>query len=194
VRAATQPVNATMREPSPCQRWSERGAGRRRAPGTIVAAVQEGPGTTRYQWLLVVTIAAGLVGMHHLVAEPSGHAGHSAHTTPMILAASPGSSLMSPTPTEHSHAGPLAVNPVEASVTATAVQASHPCCGDPRDLGRCCFAVSTTTSALTTVLIFVAAWRRPWGPGHLLVGVGAVAARAPPTDSVRFTRLCVLMR
>jgi hypothetical protein len=141
-----------------------------------------------------VTIAAGLVGMHHLVAEPSGHAGHSAHTTPMILAASPGSSLMSPTPTEHSHAGPLAVNPVEASVTATAVQASHPCCGDPRDLGRCCFAVSTTISALTTVLIFVAAWRRPWGPGHLLVGVGAVAARAPPTDSVRFTRLCVLMR
>ena len=95
--------------------------------GTIVAAVQGGPGPTRYQWLLIVTTATGLVGMHHRVAEPTGHAGHSAHTTPTILAAGPGSSLMSPTPTEHSAAGPLAVNPVEARVTVTAVQASHPC-------------------------------------------------------------------
>jgi hypothetical protein len=76
---------------------------------------------------LIVTIAAGLVGMHHLVAEPTDIAGHSAHTTPTILVAGPGLSLTSPTPTEHSRAGPLAVNPVEARVTVTAGQASHPC-------------------------------------------------------------------
>jgi hypothetical protein len=163
--------------------------------GTIVAGVRGGPGTTRYHWLLSVTIAAGLVGMHHLAAEHNGHAGHSARTMPMTLAASPGSSLMSPTPTEHSHAGPLAVKPVEATVTATAVLGTHPCCGDPMDpVGHCCLTVLTTISPLTTVLIFAAAWRRPWEPGHLLAGVSAVAARAPPTDSVRLTQLCVLRR
>ena len=146
----------------------------------------------RHQWLLIVAIAAGLVGMHHLVAENSGHAGHSA-PTPMTMAAGPGSSLMSPTPTEHADAGPLTVNPVVARTALASVLVRHPCCGDVMAMvGYCCLAVLTTISTLTGVLLFVAAWRRPWEPGHLLVGVSAVAARAPPIGSVRFTQLCVL--
>lgn len=148
----------------------------------------------RHRWLLIVAIAAALVGMHHLVAERSGHAGHSAHA-PITMAAGIGSSLMSPTPTEPSAAGPLAVNPVEASVALAAVPAPHSCCGDSMDVvGHCCLAVLTTITALTAALIFVTAWRRPWEPGHLLAGVGADAARAPPTGSVRLTQLCVWRR
>jgi hypothetical protein len=148
----------------------------------------------RHQWLLIVAIATALVGIYHLVAEHSGHAGRFAHA-PMTMAAGVGWSLMSATPTEHSPAGPLAVNPVEASVALTAVLALHPCCGDSMDMvGHCCLAVLTTITALAAVLIFVTAWRRPGEPGHLRAGVGAVAARALPTGSVRFTQLCVLRR
>ena len=105
---------------------------------TIVDRVRGGTGRIRYQWLLIVAIAAGLIGMHHLVAGHGGQEGQSAHT-PMTIAAGPGLSLMSPTPTEHSHAG-LAMNPVLARVAANSVLASHPCCCDPMDLvGHCWF-------------------------------------------------------
>jgi hypothetical protein len=53
----------------------------------------------RHRWLLIVAIAAALVGMHHLVAERRGHAGPFAHA-PLTLAAGVGSLLMSPTPPE----------------------------------------------------------------------------------------------
>lgn len=160
---------------------------------TIVDRVRGGTGRIRYQWLLIVAIAAGLIGMHHLVAGHGGQEGQSAHT-PMTIAAGPGLSLMSPTPTEHSHAG-LAMNPVLARVAANPVLASHPCCCDPMDLvGHCCLAVLTAMTALAAALVLVTAWRRLWEPGHLLVGVGAVPARAPPTGSVRFIQLGVLRR
>lgn len=148
----------------------------------------------RHRWIWIVAIAAALVGMHRLVAEHRGHAGPSAHA-PMTLAAGVGSVLMSPTPTEHIPAGPLAVNPVEASVALTAVLASHTCCGDSKDMvGRCCLAVLTTITAVTAALMFVTAWRRRGWPGCLRAGVGAFAARAPPTGSVQCTQLCVLRR
>jgi hypothetical protein len=95
----------------------------------------------RNRWLLIVAIAAALVGMHHLVAEHRGHAGPFAHA-PLTLAAGVGSLLMSPTPAERP--------PAVAS-----------------DQG---------------------------GPGHLRAGVGAGAARAQPTGSVRCTQLYVLRR
>jgi hypothetical protein len=152
-----------------------------------------GTGMIRYQWFLIVAIAVGLIGMHHLVAEHGGHEGQSAHTT-MIMTAGPGWSLMHPTPTEHSHARP-AVNPVGARVAAISVLASYPCSCDPTDMvGHCCLAVLTAMTALTAVLILGTAWRRLWEPGCLLVGVGAVPARAPPSGSVRFLQLGVLRR
>ena len=136
---------------------------------------------TRHRWLLIVAIAAALVGMHHLVAEHRGHAGPSAHG-PMTLAAGAGSVLISPTPTEHPPAGPLAVNPVKASVALTAVSASHPCCGDSRNMvEQGCLAVLTTITAVTAVLIVVTAWRRPAGPGHLRAGSAPVrCGHSPP--------------
>jgi len=61
----------------------------------------------RHRWLLIVAIAAALVGMHHLAAEHRGHAARFAHA-PMTLAAGIGSVLMSPTLTAHFPAGRLA--------------------------------------------------------------------------------------
>ncbi|MDQ2790909.1 MAG: hypothetical protein DLM60_04060 [Pseudonocardiales bacterium] len=135
----------------------------------------------RHQWLLIVAIAAGLVGMHHLVADPAGH------TMPMMVATDSGSTSI---PTERSHAGPVGVNPVVPRLVSISVVVSQAdCC-----VGHCCVAVLTALTGLATALILVAAWRRPSEPGFLLAVVGALGARGPPTGCARFTQLCVLRR
>lgn len=154
---------------------------------TIVAGVGEWAGTTRQQWFLIVAIAAGLIGMHHLVHI------HSGHPMPVLMATGPGPALMSPTPTEHVHFGPIDVSPVGAR--STSVVAAQPWCCEPMEMmGHFCMAVLTALTALTAALILAAAWRRPWELGHLLAGVRALAARSPPIGSVQFTQLCVLRR
>lgn len=133
----------------------------------------------RHQWLLIVAIAAGLIGMHHLVADPAGH-----------MATGSGSTSMSTMPTERSHAGPVGINPVEARLVSISLVVSQAdCC-----VGHCCVAVLTALTGLATALIFVAAWRRPLEPGSLLAVIGALGARGPPTGCARFTQLCVLRR
>ncbi|MEO7194382.1 MAG: hypothetical protein ABIZ05_06105 [Pseudonocardiaceae bacterium] len=141
----------------------------------------------RYQWFLIVAIAAGLVGMHHLV-QP-----HTAHTMSMTMATSPESSLMSVTPTAHAHPGPMGGNTVGARSNSTSVVTSQPDCCDPMDtVGHCCLAVLTAITAFAASLVFAVAWRRPGELGHLPAALSALAARSPPTGSVRFTQLCVL--
>jgi hypothetical protein len=131
----------------------------------------------RHQWLLIVVIAAGLVGMHHVVHV------HTAHTMPMTMA--------SATPTKHAHPTPIGATPV--AVTSTLV--SHADCCDPVDMvGHFCLAVLAASTALAAALIFAAARRRPVEPGYLLAAVSAVAARAPPIGCARLTQLCVLRR
>jgi len=156
--------------------------------GTIVAGVRRGWGTTRLQWLLIIAVSVGLVGMHHLLA-------HTAHTMPMSMAASPGSSVTRVMPAEHAHPSSNGIIPGKAASTSTSVAASQPGCCDPMDMvGHFCLAVLTASTALSTALIFVVAWRGPLVPGSLLATVSVAAARAPPTGSVRFTQLCVLRR
>jgi hypothetical protein len=143
----------------------------------------------RHRWLLTVAIAAALVGMHHLVTEHRGHAGHFA-PAPITRATGVGWSLMSSTLTADSPGGPPAVKPVQARLASTAVLVLHPCCGVSMAMvGHCCLAVSTTAPARTAASMFVTAWPRPWRPGHLRAGVGAVAVRAAPTGSVRCSQL-----
>lgn len=141
----------------------------------------------RHQWLLIVVIAVGLVGMHHLLVC-------TADTVSLTVAPGPGSSpLMTPpasaTPIQHANLGPAGFNPVEAEMASPA-----DCC-DPMDIvGHLRLAVLTAITSLVAALIFAAAWRRPLESGYLLVAVSAVAARAPPIGCARFTQLCVLRR
>lgn len=136
---------------------------------------------TRHQWMLIVAISAGLVGMHHLV-----HA-HPAHTIPMATA----------TATHIGYAGSHLgrIDPVETGVRSTSVVASPSNCCDPMDMvGHFCLAVLTAVWALGIALMFVADSRRPIEPGHLLAALSSVAARGPPIGCARLTELCVLRR
>jgi hypothetical protein len=124
----------------------------------------------RYQWLLMVAIAVGLVGMHHLVHT------HPAHT--MTSAIHPDSAGASP-----------------SAVLSTSMMGSGTDCCDPMNMvGHLCLAVLTAIAALAAALIVAAAWRRGLVAGHVLAAVSAVAARAPPIGCARFTQLCVLRR
>lgn len=156
---------------------------------TTVIRVRRG-GMTRRQWLLIVVIAAGLVGMHHLLLVCT------AHTTPMTIVTGPGSSPtvmppMSATPSQHADPDPARMNPAEA----TSVVTSQPDCVDPMDMvGHFCLAVLTTITTIAAALIVAVARCRPLEPGYLPVDLSAVAARAPPVGCARFTQLCVLRR
>jgi hypothetical protein len=142
---------------------------------------------TRHQWLLIVVLAAGLIGMHHLLLVC---------TAPMAMATGPGSSPMmvppmSATPIQHANPDPAGNNPVEA----TSVVTSQADCCDPMDMaGHFCLAVLTAITTLAAALILTVARYRPAEPGHLLVDVSAVAARAPPVGCAGLTQLCVLRR
>lgn len=118
----------------------------------------------RHQWLVIVVIAAGLIGMHHLVHVHTGHAGHS-------------------------HPAPIEATPV--AVTSTV--ASHAGCCDPMDMaGHFCLAVLTAIAALIVAVALVTMWNRALRPRSRLATISAVAARAPPIGGPRLTQLCVL--
>lgn len=134
---------------------------------------------TRYQCWLIVFIAVGLVGMHHLVHAPT------AQTVPMTMA--------SATPIQHADPEPTRINPVEAP--STSVVAPQTDRFDPMDLiGHSCLAVLIAVITLAAALMFAAAWHRPREPGRLLAAVSALGARGPPIGCPRFTQLCVLRR
>jgi hypothetical protein len=119
----------------------------------------------RRQWLLIVVIVAGLIGMHHLVLVCA------THTMPMAVATSPGSSSITVVPTSVTsihHADPdlARMNPVEA----TSVVASQSDCFDPMDMvGHFCLAVLTALTSLAAALVFAVVRYRPVEPGYLLV-------------------------
>jgi len=145
---------------------------------------------TRHQWLLIVVIVAGLIGMHHLLLVCT------AQTMPLAIATGFGSSPtsvppMSATPIQYADHDSAGMNAVEASSTLT----SQADCCDPMDMGgHFCLTVLTAITTLASALIVALARRQPAEPGHLLVDVSAVAARAPPVGCVRLTQLCVLRR
>jgi hypothetical protein len=141
-----------------------------------------GAGMARHQWLLIVAIVAGLIGMHHLVQAPP------VHMTSLTMA--------SATHTEHADRDRAGLKPVEVRSMSTSVAASQPDCCDSMDIaGHCCLAVLTAAiAALAAALIMAAAQRRPLEPGYRLAAVSAVAARPPPIGSARLAQLCVLRR
>jgi len=153
------------------------------------SGAQRRPSMIRHEWLLIVVITAGLLGMHHLLVCTE-------QTTPMTIATGPGSSpVMVPStsvtpilPADRDLAG---TNPVEASLVVT----SQADCCYPMDMVRhVCLAVLTAITALVAALIVAVARRRAAEPGQLLVDVSTVAARAPPIGCARRTQLCVLRR
>ncbi|HEX8759690.1 MAG TPA: DUF6153 family protein [Pseudonocardiaceae bacterium] len=128
----------------------------------------------RHQWLLIVVIVAGLLGMHHLIHV------HTEHTK----------TVASATPTADSHHAPFELAPV----AMTSPLVPHADCCDPLNMmGHLCLAVLTVLTALVVALIFAIMWRRPLQMWSVLATVSAVAARAPPTGRPRLTQLCVLM-
>lgn len=131
----------------------------------------------RPQWLLIVIVAAGLVGMHHLV-----HA-HSEHTKAIYYPEA------SATPTVHPRPAPIGVTPV---VLASPAAPQADCCDLMDMVGHFCLAVLTAVTVLIVALIFAAIRRRPLKPESPLATVTAVAARAPPDGVPRLTQLCVL--
>ncbi len=129
-------------------------------------------GVMRHQWLLIVVITAGLVGMYHLVH------GHSEHTKTVARA----------TLTAHPHHASIGLAPV--AMTSPLLLHAH-CCEPPNSMGHLCLAVLTVISSLVVALIFAAMWCRVLQLGPLLPTVSAVAARAPPSGGPRFIQLCV---
>ncbi len=122
----------------------------------------------RHQWLLIVAVTAGLIGMHHLACA------HAEHPTAMVSAAPIGYA-----------------DPDRAALTAV-VALPAGCCDHMDMVGHLCLAVLTAITSLAAALIFAATRARPPDLGHVLAAVCARAARAPPLDGARFTRLCVL--
>jgi hypothetical protein len=106
--------------------------------------------------------------MHHLVHAPA------AHPTALVSAA---------------HIGP--VDPARPG-SAAVVAVPGGCCDHMNMVGHLCLAVLTAITSLTAALILAATRARPREPEHVLAAVSAGAARAPPIDGARFTRLCVL--
>jgi uncharacterized protein DUF6153 len=135
---------------------------------STVAGVWGRAGMARHQWLLIVAVVAGLIGMHHLACA------HAEYPTAMVSAA---------------HLGHIDLD----RAGSAAVVALPAGCSDHMDMiGHLCLAVLTAITSLAAALIFAAI--RAWSPesGHVLAAVSAGAARAPPIDGARFTRLCVL--
>lgn len=131
---------------------------------------------TRHRWLLIVAIAFGLVGMHHLV-----HA-HPDHPTPVAMAST-------------SHTGHAHPDPAEAKSPPASLAGPQANCCDPMDMvGHFCLAVLTAVTALAASLIFATARRRFLYSRYLPAIVSAVAARAPPIGRVRLNQLCVSRR
>lgn len=144
---------------------------------------------TRRQWLLIVVIAAGLVGMHHLLVVCT------TPTMPMAMAIGPGSSpvMVAPMSTTLQRADPAPAG--TNAVGASSVMTSQGDCCDPMDMvGHFCLAVLTALTTLAAALIVAVAQRRPVEPGHLLVDVRAGATRAPPVGCAGLIQLCVLRR
>lgn len=134
-------------------------------------------GMIRPQWLLIVVIAAGLVGMHHVVHVPSVGT-PSAQTEAMTSA----------TPTARPRPDLISVTPVALASPA----APRVACCDPVDMvGHLCLTVLTAVTALAVALILAARRCRPLRPWAALATVTAVATRAPP-NVPRFTQLCML--
>lgn len=106
------------------------------AVSTTVIRVRGRPSMNRHQWLLIVVIAAGLVGMHHLLLVCT------AQTMPMDMATGSGSrpimvSSMSATPIVHADPSPAGTN----SVAASSVVTPQADCCDPMDMvGHFCLA------------------------------------------------------
>ena len=131
------------------------------------------------QWLLIVAIAAGLIGMHSLVVpEASDHDEHQ-HTAEIA-------------PLHLDVAGALSIDTVgPAPVSASGC---CPCMGGM--VGHLCQAVLGTdvlTVAKSTLLAVTTA--APDAP--LLVAAGAVSTlprRGPPSNGVRFSQLGVWRR
>jgi Family of unknown function (DUF6153) len=157
----------------------------------IVAAVW-GAGLVRRQWLLVVAVVAGLVGMHHLAA---GYTGETGHGMSMAVATGSGSASMSTAAGERSDFGRLGIGPVEVRLGSASVGMSRAdCCGLIGMVDQCCLAVLTAVTALAAALLVAAAWRWVREPGYLLVALSALGARGPPSGCPGLNQLCVLRR
>jgi len=136
------------------------------------------PASTRlHRWLVIVALAAGLIGMHHLVAGPTAsHGGAHQHTM--------SASMSSPTTVATGN---------EASAPASeSIGPPGSCPGMGDMLGHLCVAVLTAADALIptmTIPAVVAAPRDPLRPRNH--GFNPTLARAPPTSAVRLAELGV---
>jgi hypothetical protein len=137
--------------------------------------------TALRQWLLIVAVAAGLIGMHHLVAP----------ATP-APAAQPDAVGAAPTHLGMDMGGPLlatANQPVSASEPGCC-----PCMGAM--MGHPCQAVLGADADAAAEAMLLAATAASRDPPLATPGAAAstLPARSPPSNGVRFSQLGVWRR
>jgi hypothetical protein len=127
-----------------------------------------------HQWLVIAALAAGLIGMHHLIGEPTAsHGGAHQHTMAAAEAPSVATGNDAPAPTSE-------------SVSPTG------CPGMGGMMGHLCLAVLTAADPLIpaiTIRTVAPALRDPLRPRNR--GSNPILARAPPTSAERLAQLGV---
>jgi hypothetical protein len=149
----------------------------------ILAIVHTGGrGTAR--WLLILTVAAGLIGMHHLVAHTPdlhGPGMSSPATAAADQAIGPPTSMDAATP---------AVAP--ASGMETVAAAPEPGTAAMDMLMHLCLAVLAGLLVLGPLLVAFATLFRRFRAANVPRAVVIAWPRAPPRTAVRLAQLCVL--
>jgi hypothetical protein len=139
-----------------------------------------------HRWLVIVALAAGLIGMHHLIAGPTAGPG-GAHQHTMSATAAP------PHPaTPHTQA--TTGNEAPAA-TGESVGPEGSCPGMGGMMGHPCLAVLTTADTLIPTMAILPVATAPGDPPPPLNReFNPILARAPPTSAERLARLGVWRR
>jgi|SRR5882757_4590250 len=139
-----------------------------------------------HQWLVIVALAAGLIGMHHLIAGPTAGPGGAHQHTMSALEAPPHPA----TPHTQASTGNEASAP-----TGESVGPAGRCPGMGDMMGHLCLAVLGAADALIpamTILPVATPSRDPLR--RLNRKFNPILARAPPTSAARLAQLGVLRR
>lgn len=138
-------------------------------------------------WVLVLAVAAGLIGMHHLMAPghtADGPAGAGLAPAAVSMTAMTGPEPVSPpTPGMPRTSDGLGAAPVLGSFAGSAMDMlMHPCLA--------VLAALLVLAPLAAVLLALARRHDPSRAARL--GLGVSWARPPPRTAVRLALLCVL--
>lgn len=149
-------------------------------------------------WVLVLAVAAGLIGMHHLMAPgPTAHGPAGAGLAPaaVSMTAMTGPEPVSPpTPGMPRTSDGLGAAPAGSAVNAVTAPVLGSVAGSAMDmLMHPCLAVLAALLVLAPLAAVLLALARRHDPSRAArLGLGVSWARPPPRTAVRLALLCVL--